>query len=92
MGRHWVDITAVGFFIIEWLVYALTLEHSAYGRDSLSARMNRYREVWVRNMLDREARMWRDPRWWPGNRDVQVERVRCTMARSGLQQDFPRKC
>ena len=57
MSRHWVDITAVGFFIIEWLVYALTLEHSAYGRDSLSARMNRYREVWVRRLLDREARM-----------------------------------
>ena len=39
------------------LVYALTLEHTAYGRDSLSARMNVYREVWVRRMLDREARM-----------------------------------
>ena len=57
MSRHWVDITAVGFFIIEWLVYGLTLEHSAYGRDSLSARMNRYREVWVRRLLDRETRM-----------------------------------
>lgn len=57
MSRHWVDIAAVGFFIIEWLVYALTLEHSAYGRDSLSARMNRYREVWVRRMLHRETRM-----------------------------------
>lgn len=57
MSRHWVDITAVGFFIIEWLVYAATLEHSAYGRDSLSARMNRYREVWVRRLLDRDARM-----------------------------------
>src|SRR3954454_20359964 len=57
MSRDWVDITAVGFFIIEWLVYALTLEHSAYGRDSLSARMNRYREVWVRRLLDRDARM-----------------------------------
>jgi uncharacterized membrane protein len=57
MSRHWVDITAIGFFIIEWLVYAATLEHSAYGRDSLSARMNRYREVWVRRLLDREARM-----------------------------------
>ena len=57
MSRHWVDITAVGFFIIEWLVYAATLEHSAYGRDSLSARMNRYREVWVRRLLDRETRM-----------------------------------
>jgi uncharacterized membrane protein len=57
MSRHWVDITAVGFFIIEWLAYALTLEHLAYGRDSLSARMNRYREVWVRRLLERDARM-----------------------------------
>jgi uncharacterized membrane protein len=51
------DCLAVGFFTIEWLVYAYTLERSAYGRDSLSARMNAYREVWVRRLLDREARM-----------------------------------
>ena len=57
MGGYWVDIAAVGFFALEWLAYAITLEHSAYGRDSLSARMNRYREVWVRRLLDREARM-----------------------------------
>ena len=57
MRAYWVDIAAVSFFIVEWLVYGLTLEHTAYGRDSLSARMNGYREVWVRNMLHREARM-----------------------------------
>jgi uncharacterized membrane protein len=57
MSAYWVDIAAVAFFIVEWLAYGFTLEHTAYGRDSLSARMNRYREVWVRNMLDREARM-----------------------------------
>jgi uncharacterized membrane protein len=57
MGAYWVDILAVGFFILEWSVYAVTLEHSAYGRDSLSARMHAYREIWVRRMLDREARM-----------------------------------
>src|SRR5579862_209274 len=57
MGSYWVDILAVGFFILEWAVYALTLEHTAYGRDSLSARMHMYREVWVRRMLDRETRM-----------------------------------
>ncbi len=57
MSGYWVDTIAVAFFALEWLVYALTLEHTAYGRDSLSARMNRYREVWVRNMLRREARM-----------------------------------
>jgi uncharacterized membrane protein len=53
----WVDVVAVGFFIIEWTTYAITLEHSAYGRDSLSARMNVYREVWIRRMMDREARI-----------------------------------
>src|SRR6476469_2952543 len=52
-----VDVFAVGVFILEWTVYAFTLEHTAYGRDSLSARMNVYREVWVRRMLEREARM-----------------------------------
>ena len=57
MSEYWIDILAVGFFILEWTVYAVTLEHTAYGRDSLSARMHGYREVWIRRMLDREARM-----------------------------------
>jgi uncharacterized membrane protein len=57
MAAYTVDILAVGFFVLEWTVYAITLEHTAYGRDSLSARMNVYREVWVRRLLDREARM-----------------------------------
>jgi uncharacterized membrane protein len=57
MRGYLVDIIAVAFFALEWLVYAVTLEHTAYGRDSLSARMNVYREVWVRTMLRREARM-----------------------------------
>jgi uncharacterized membrane protein len=57
MRPYLVDCLAVGFFIMEWVVYAYTLEKTAYGRDSLSARMNKYREVWVRRMLDREARM-----------------------------------
>src|SRR5438874_8269627 len=57
MGAYSIDILAVGFFVIEWTVYAVTLEHTAYGRDSLSARMNVYREFWIRRLLDREARM-----------------------------------
>jgi uncharacterized membrane protein len=57
MRSYWVDIAAVAFFALEWTVYAITLEHSAYGRDSLSARMHIYREVWIRRMLDRETRM-----------------------------------
>jgi uncharacterized membrane protein len=57
MRAYWIDIAAVGFFALEWAVYAVTLEQTAYGRDSLSARMNGYREVWIRNLLHREARM-----------------------------------
>jgi uncharacterized membrane protein len=57
MGSYLVDILAVGFFIIEWAVYAVTLDYTAYGRDSLSARMHIYREVWIRRLLDRETRM-----------------------------------
>ena len=57
MSAYWVDILAVGFFALEWTVYAVTLEHTAYGRDSLSARMHVYREIWMRRMLEREARM-----------------------------------
>jgi uncharacterized membrane protein len=57
MRAYWADIAAVGFFALEWAVYAVTLEHTSYGRDSLSARMNGYREVWIRNLLHRETRM-----------------------------------
>jgi uncharacterized membrane protein len=57
MAAYWVDILAVAFFVLEWTVYAVTLEHTAYGRDSLSARMHVYREIWIRRLLDREARM-----------------------------------
>src|ERR1700761_7595125 len=57
MGPYWVDSLAVGFFVIEWVAYGFTLEHTAYGRDSLSSRMHVYRELWVRRLLDREARM-----------------------------------
>ncbi len=51
------DILAVGFFILAWAVYAITLERTAHGRDGLNARMNIYREVWMRRMLDREVRI-----------------------------------
>ena len=57
MAAYSVDMLAIGFFILEWAVYAVTLEHTAYGRDSLSARMHVYREIWMRRLLEREARM-----------------------------------
>lgn len=51
------DIIALSGFILAWSVYAVTLERTPHGRDSLNARMNIYREVWVRRLLDRETRM-----------------------------------
>ena len=57
MGEYTVDILAVAFFVLEWSVYAFTLERTSYGGDSLSARMHAYRERWIRRVLDRDARM-----------------------------------
>ena len=57
MGGYTVDILAVAFFVLEWGVYAYTLERTSYGQDSLSARMHAYRETWIRRVLDRDARM-----------------------------------
>jgi len=57
MGEYTIDILAVAFFVLEWGVYAYTLERTAYGQDSLSARMHAYRERWIRRVLERDARM-----------------------------------
>jgi len=57
MSEYTVDILAVGFFGLEWSVYAYTLERTSYGQDSLSARMHAYRERWIRRVLERDARM-----------------------------------
>lgn len=51
------DILAISFFALAWTIYAITLERSGHGRNSLNARMSIYREVWMRRMLDREMRM-----------------------------------
>lgn len=52
-----VDLIAIGAFVFAWTVYATTLERTSHGKSSLNARMNLYREVWMRRMLDREMRM-----------------------------------
>jgi uncharacterized membrane protein len=52
-----VDLVALACFIGAWAAYALTVEWTARGRDGLNAHMDRYREIWMRRMLHREARM-----------------------------------
>ena len=52
-----LDIAAVAFFIAAWGLYAVLIERTGHGRRGLNARMNGYREVWVRRMIEREVRI-----------------------------------
>src|SRR5262249_3667622 len=52
-----IDLVALSCFIGAWVAYAVAVEWSSHGRDTLNAHMDRYREVWMRRMLHREARM-----------------------------------
>jgi uncharacterized membrane protein len=51
------DLVALGWFVIAWTAYAVLLEYIPHKRPGLNARMNGFREVWMRRMLDREMRM-----------------------------------
>src|SRR5882757_7103778 len=52
-----LDLAALAWFVGAWIAYAIVIERTAWGRQGLNARMNRYREVWMRQMLAREMRM-----------------------------------
>ena len=52
-----LDIVALAGFIGAWVGYAIIIEWTPFGRQSLNARMNRYREEWVHRILGREMRM-----------------------------------
>src|SRR6266571_1429054 len=52
-----LDLLALGWFVVAWTAYAILLEYVPHRREGLNARMNRFREVWMRRMLDREMRM-----------------------------------
>jgi len=51
------DLVALGWFVIAWTAYAVLLEYIPHKRPGLNARMNGFRAVWMRRMLDREMRM-----------------------------------
>jgi uncharacterized membrane protein len=51
------DLAALAWFVIAWTAYAVLLEYIPHKRPGLNARMNGFREVWMRRMLDREMRM-----------------------------------
>ena len=52
-----LDLVALACFVTAWAVYAIAVELTPRGRDTLNAHMDRYREIWMRRMLHREARM-----------------------------------
>jgi uncharacterized membrane protein len=51
------DLIAIAFFAGAWLIYAVAVEWTPLGKRALNARMDRYREVWMRRMLARDMRM-----------------------------------
>ena len=52
-----LDLAALAYFIIAWIGYAVAVEWGQERHGGLNARMHRYREVWMRRTLGREARM-----------------------------------
>ncbi len=52
-----LDLVALGMYLIAWTAYAIILDHTAYGANSLNRLMHRYREDWMRQMIRREMRM-----------------------------------
>ena len=52
-----IDMIALAWFVLTWTGYAIHVEYIPKKRLSLNATMNSYREIWMRRMLAREARM-----------------------------------
>jgi uncharacterized membrane protein len=51
------DLVALVGFIAAWGGYSILLDWTPHARQGLNARMNGYRETWMRRMLVRENRM-----------------------------------
>jgi uncharacterized membrane protein len=52
-----LDLIALGLFILAWGGYAAGVEWTKTGKDSLNARMHRFREVWMQEALARDVRI-----------------------------------
>lgn len=52
-----LDLAALACFIGAWIGYAIALENSGYGKRGLNAHMNRYRHLWMEEMLARNVRI-----------------------------------
>jgi uncharacterized membrane protein len=52
-----IDLVALGWFLACWVGYSVTLSFTEKRRRGLNSEMNRYRDVWMLQMLAREMRM-----------------------------------
>ena len=52
-----VDLVALAWFIGAWAIYSAILSLTEKRRQGLNSEMNRYRDVWMFQMLGREMRM-----------------------------------
>src|SRR6187397_2779001 len=52
-----LDLVALAWFIATWIIYSITLSLTERRRRGLNSEMNRYRDVWMFQMLARDMRM-----------------------------------
>jgi uncharacterized membrane protein len=52
-----LDLVALAWFLGAWAVYSITLSLTERRRHGLNSEMNRYRDVWMIQMLGRDMRM-----------------------------------
>src|ERR1051326_9015163 len=52
-----VDLVALSWFIGAWAIYSAILSLTEKRRQGLNSEMNRYRDVWMFQMLGRDLRM-----------------------------------
>ena len=52
-----LDLVALAWFLSTWIIYSITLSATERRRRGLNSEMNRYRDVWMFQMLARDMRM-----------------------------------
>jgi uncharacterized membrane protein len=52
-----LDLVALAWFLGAWAIYSMTLSLTERRRHGLNSEMNRYRDVWMIQMLGRDMRM-----------------------------------
>jgi uncharacterized membrane protein len=52
-----LDLVALAWFLSAWAIYSFTLSKTEKSKQGLNSEMNRFRDVWMFQMLARETRM-----------------------------------